>query len=394
MNMNTRTRAALAFLVLSAGVAFAGDDGVTDKTITIGQAAALKGAAEALGTGMQTGLNAFFTDINAKGGVNGRTFELKSINDGYEPEKSVQATKMLIEKTKVFAMIGGVGTPTAKAVVPVCTDAKVPFIAPFTGAELLRSPFNGYVVNVRASYNQETEEIAKFLCDTKGFKNIACFYQNDAYGQAGLAGIEAALTRRKLSLTSKGTYERNTTAVQDGLKTIAGATPDAIVMIGAYKPCAEFIKAAKTTDGTKKATFCNISFVGTEALLSELGEASEGVYVSQVMPSPWDESVPLVKEYRAAMKKAGNDSAVGYVSLEGFAAGKFFAEVVSKVEGEPTREKFIATVQKVGTFDLGGFTMTFGSTDNQGSDAVYLTTFTGGKVVQVNTSNIASAGEK
>jgi branched-chain amino acid transport system substrate-binding protein len=374
--------AAAAALTLLAGVApvWAGDDGVTEKQIVLGQAAALKGPAENLGIGMQVGLNAAFAQVNGSGGVNGRAIELKSVNDGYEPEKSAQATQMLIDKSKVFAMIGAVGTPTAKVAVPICDAAKVPFIGAFTGAELLRSPFQQYVVNLRASYNQETEALAAYLVDTKGYKNVACFFQNDAFGQAGLAGIKAALERRSLSLSATGTYERNTVAIAEGLKSVAAANPDAVVMVGAYKPCAEFIKAARADAGTKNATFCNISFVGTESLLADVGAAGEGVIVSQVVPFPWDTSIPVVKEYQAAMAAANAQDRIGYVSFEGYLVGRFFAQALAKVEGDPTREKLLATIRSAGTFDLGGFTLKFGENDHQGSDSVYLTTFKGGKI--------------
>jgi ABC-type branched-subunit amino acid transport system substrate-binding protein len=376
-------------LLLSGASAVAREDGVTEKQITLGQSASLKGPAEALGRGMEAGLNAFFARVNASGGVNGRTIQLKSINDAYEPEKCAAATTMLIEKMKVFSIIGGVGTPTAKVALPICEQNKVPFIAPFTGAELLRTPFNRYAVNLRASYFQETESLARFLVDQKGFKKIACFYQNDAFGQAGLAGITAALERRSMTLSATGTFERNTIAVSDGLKTVSASTPDAIVMVGPYRPIAEFVKSARVDAGTKGASFCTISFVGTEAFLSELGANGEGVIVSQVVPSPSDTSIPVVKEYLADMEKAGSKDDIGYVSLEGYLAGKLFAQVTAKIEGEPTREKFLTTLETAGTFDLGGFTLTFGPKDHQGSEAVFLTRFAGGKVVPLTTGGSA-----
>jgi len=386
MFRNSFSFAAVCALATLAGAA---DDGVTDKTILVGQAASLKGPAEALGKGMQAGLTAYFTRINGTGGVNGRTIELNSLNDGYEPEKSAQVTAMLIEKMNVFAMIGGVGTPTAKVALPLCEQHKVPFIAPFTGAELLRSPFNPWVVNLRASYNQETEALAKHLVDSQGFKKVACMYQNDAYGQAGLAGIKAALERRGMQLVTTGTYERNTVAVTDAISTIAASKPEAIVMVGAYKPCAEFIRQSKTNEALKTAALCNISFVGTEALLADLGATSEGVVVSQVVPSPWNTSIPVVKDYQEDMKASGNAEAIGYVSLEGYLAGKMFCTVLGRVEGTPTREAFLAQLAKTTSLDLGGFVVSFGDKDHQGSDTVYLTQFANGKVEPIADSNLA-----
>lgn len=391
--MKANTLVARLGLLLTAGLAaaaWAGDDGVAKDKVLVGQACALKGPAMALGTGMQSGLNAFFNKTNAAGGVNGRKIELKTVNDGYEPEKCAAAVKALIEGDKVFLVIGGVGTPTAKVAVPVCDAAKVPFVAPFTGAELLRTPFNRNVVNFRASYFQEMEAHAMRLVDKQGVKKVACLYQNDPYGQAGLDGINKAMERRNIKLVATATYERNTVAVADALTTIAAAQPDAIIMVGAYKPCAQFIKLAKANPATKNATFCNISFVGTDALLQELGSDSEGVVVSQVVPSPWDTSVPVVAEYQADMKAANAEADVGFVSLEGYLSGKFFCDVLKKIDGEPTREKFLATIYATKSFDLGGLKLTFGDNDNQGSDAVFMTWFKGGKCVPV--ADNATAG--
>ncbi len=365
------------------------ENGVTDSSVLLGQSCALKGPAAALGTGMQSGLEVAFGVANANGGVDGRSITLKSMNDSYEPDRCEKAVSALIEKANVFMMIGGVGTPTAKAAVPVCEKHEVPFIAPFTGAEFLRNPFKKQVVNLRASYNQEMEALAAHLVDEKGFKNIACFYQNDGYGQAGLAGINKALESRGMTLAGTGTYERNTVAVGAGLAEIAAVTPDAIVMVGAYKPCAEFIKQAKSNDATKSAVFCNISFVGTKALASELGSLGDGVIISQVVPFPWDTSVPVVNEFHTEMKKAGKGDEIGFVTLEGYLAGKFFVNALDNIDGTPTRESFLNSVQNTGTFDLGGFVLGFGPNDHQGSDNVFLTWINNGELSPLGDTAIA-----
>jgi branched-chain amino acid transport system substrate-binding protein len=355
--------------------------GVAPDKIHIGQSCALKGPAAALGSGMQAGLNAYFQRVNKQGGIDGRQIELESVNDGYEPEQCTNVTKMLIEKSDVFLLIGEIGTPTSKVALPLCTEAKVPFVAPFTGAELLRSPFNRYAVNVRASYFQETEQLAKLLVDGRGAKKVACFFQNDAFGQAGLTGITNALERRKMQLCAKGQFERNTVAVATGLADVAAGAPDVILMVGPYKPIAAFVKAARQNEATKNATFCTISFVGSMELLNELGPDSEGVIISQVVPFPWDTSVPVVADYQADMKTCGAEKSVGFTSLEGYLSAKFFCQACDAIEGAPTREGFLDTIQKTGSFDLGGFTLKFGSEDNQGSDTVWMTVFNGGKVV-------------
>ncbi len=380
MKRITWTRFLLVLIIVGmASISYA-ESGITEKEILLGQSCALTGPAEALGKGMQAGLNAYFAKINDIGGIKGRKVRLISRDDGYEPDRAIKNTRDLIEKEKVFLLIGEVGTPTSKAVVPIAEKANVPFFGPFTGAEFLRNPFKKYVVNVRGSYYQEMEKLAQYLVDTKGLKKIACFYQNDGYGQAGLSGIEIALEKRKMTLVATGTYERNTVAVKSGLLKIRKAKPDAVVMVGAYKPCAEFIKLTKKV-GMNDTVFCNISFVGTEALRKELGTQGEGCIISQVVTFPFDESVSLVKEYSAAMKKYQSKAKIGFVSLEGYMVGKLFCMVAESLPDTPDRESFISTVGTTGTFDLGGVKLKFGPKDHQGMDKVFLTIIKQGKIM-------------
>ncbi|MBN1912230.1 MAG: ABC transporter substrate-binding protein [Pirellulales bacterium] len=348
------------------------ENGVTNDQIVLGQSCALTGPAEALGTGMAAGLNACFEEANAAGGINGRKIKLITKDDGYEPNRAIENVRQLIDKDHVFALIGEVGTPTSKAVVPIAEEAGVPFFGPFTGAEFLRNPYRKFVVNVRGSYFQEMEKLVEYLVDKQGLKNIACFYQNDGYGQAGLEGLEKALTKRSMKLVAMGTYERNTLAVKGAVLKIRKAKPDAIVMVGAYKPCAEFIKLAKKT-GMKDTTYCNISFVGTEALRDALGKDGEGCIISQVVHFPWDKSVSLVDQYQNAMKTYQPKAKLGFVSLEGYMVGKLFCKAMEKVTGDPSRDGLIAALDNTGAFDLGGVTLEFGPDDHQGMDEVFLT---------------------
>ena len=353
------------------------ESGVSATQITLGQSCALTGPASALGTGMRTGLEACFAH---EGAIAGRTIQLITLDDGYEPERAIKNTRQLIDEDAVFALIGEVGTPTSKAVVPIAEEGGVPFFGPFTGAEFLRAEDKSLIVNIRGSYYQEMEKLAAHLVDAKGLKNIACFYQNDGYGQAGLKGIELALERRGLTLSATGTYERNTVAVKSGLLKIRSAAPEAVIMVGAYKPCAEFIKLAKKSKMTD-TVYCNISFVGTKALCSELGDAGEGCIISQVVRFPWDTEVPLVKEYQAAMKEHKPKDEIGFVSLEGYMVGKVFCMALREVEGDLTRTSFLDAINRVGKFDLGGVQMEFGPKDRQGMDEVFLTIIRDGEIV-------------
>ncbi len=268
------------------GLAHAGEVGVSSDTILFGQAAALEGPSSALGQGVRQGILAAFAEINAKGGVHGRRLALISRDDGYDPDRSAAQTTKLIDEDRVFALIGAVGTPTSMATVPISRARDVPFIGPFTGAEFLRAPELRNVVNIRASYSAEAEAWIKYLADDLHYKNIAIFYQDDSFGRDGLTGVKAALERRGLELSAEGTFERNTRAVGAALRRLKRAEPDAVVMVGTYGPCAEFIKLAHKSGF--RPTFVNISFVGAIALARELGSEGDGVIVSQVVPFPWE----------------------------------------------------------------------------------------------------------
>lgn len=361
---------ALAALLATAFPASA-EDGVSADKIVFGQATALEGPASALGQGMKMGLEAAFAEINKAGGVKGRKLELKSVDDGYEPTKSVEAVKKLLEEDKVFAIAGAVGTPTSAATQPIATAAGAPFIGAFTGAEFLREPYKPLVMNIRASYFQETEAMVEHLTKDLGASKIAIMYQDDAFGQAGLAGVRKALEKRQMQLAGEGTFERNTVAVKAALLAIKKAEPQAVIMISPYKPAAEFIKLAKQIK--LDATFVNISFVGSDALAKELGPAGAGVVITQVVPFPKDAAIPVVGRYQASLKASAPDAQPGFVSLEGYLVGRAIIAALEKVNGEPTRKALIEAVQKAGTFDLGGFKLAYSDSSNRGSDHVFLT---------------------
>lgn len=344
----------------------------SNQRILFGQTAAIGGPASALGTGMRCGISATFKEQNDKGGIKGFTLELLTLDDGYEPEQAVANAKRLVNNKDGFALIGGVGTPTANALEPITSQAKVPFIAPFTGAQFLRDSYKRYVINTRASYWQETEAWVAYAVEKLGYKKFSILYQDDSYGRAGLSGIERALQKRNLTPLSEGAYKRNTTAIKMALLNIMKKDPEMVFMVGAYKPCAAFIKLAKERKST--AQFVNISFVGTEAILDELGPQGEGVIISQVVPFPFDETSPLIQAYKKAMETQGAGDKVGFVSLEGYIAGRLVIEVLKETDPKNlTREAFIDKFIALKDFDIDGLKPSFGKDDNQGSNNVFLT---------------------
>jgi branched-chain amino acid transport system substrate-binding protein len=361
----------IASLVLVSASPVPAEDGVTIDAIVLGQAAVLSGPAAALGQGMKTGMQAAFEEINKRGGIHGRKLKLVSVDDGYEPEKSIVGTKKLIEEDKVFALIGAVGTPTSAATQPIATAAKVPFVGAFTGAGFLRDTKLENVINVRASYDAETEAWVRHLTEDLKIKKIAIFYQDDAFGRAGLSGLKKAMEKRNLSIVAEGTYERNTLAVKTALLNIKKEEPEAVVMVGAYKPSAEFIKLSRKI--SFDPVFVNISFVGASALANELGEDGKGVIVTQVVPFPWDSSIKVIADYHAALKTSEDKAEPEFVSLEGYLVGRLAIAALEKAGPNPTREGFLKAIKDTGTFDFGGLSMTFGPNDNEGLDQVFMT---------------------
>jgi len=351
------------------GASLAAAQGVTADSILIGQSAALSGPAQALGQQMKAGIEAYFSAVNSKGGVNGRKLVLKTLDDGYEPDKAKANTTELIEKERVLALLGYVGTPTSNAALPIFTQAKVPFIGAFTGAQSLREPFNRYVFNVRASYFDETESIVDHLARS-GLSKIAVFYQNDAYGQAGLAGVERAMKKRGLAISATATVERNTVDVKKAAETLAKGGHQAVVLISAYKSCAAFIREMKRQDAT--AQFWNVSFVGSKALAEELGPEGRGVQISQVVPFPWGTSIGVVKEYQRVISPDGQDI-YNFSSLEGYLAAKVLVEGLKRAGKTPSREKLVEGLESMGKVDLGGFTVNYSPDNHNGSHFVDLT---------------------
>jgi ABC-type branched-subunit amino acid transport system substrate-binding protein len=269
----------------------------------------------------------------------------------------------------VFALLGYVGTPTGTEHVKVTTAAKVPLVGMFTGAEVLRVPFNRYVFHVRASYYDETEKIVEQIVSIGG-KNIAVFYQNDNYGQAGLTGTEIATKKRGMKISALGTVERNTVDVAAAVKAINAAKPDAVVMVSAYTSCAAFIREMKKAGSA--ATFYNVSFVGSKALADELGKDGVGVAISQVVPFPWGKAVPVVKEYQQLAKKAGYTD-YNFSAMEGFLAAKVLVEGLRRTGRNLTRDRFISTMESMSDVDLGGFYVGYSPTNRAGSKFVDLT---------------------
>ena len=321
---------------------------------------------------MRLGITAAFEEVNRAGGIHGRRLRLTTLDDRYEPEAAIANTSRLIDEKQVFALIGAVGTPTSKAAEPLATEAGAPYVGAFTGAEFLRDVRKRpTVINVRASYYQETEEMVERLTRDLGMKRIAILYQDDSYGRAGLSGTRRALQRRGMTLAAEATYPRNTRAVKTAVLDLTLGNPEAVIIVGAYQPVATFIKWCRRLGFNP--VFVNISFVGSSALAKALGPSGKHVIVTQVVPFPHDRRIPVVAQYHEALRAVAPSATPGFVSLEGYLTGRVAVEALRRAGPDPTRKGFIAALQEAGTLDLGGFMLLYGESDNQGSDRVYLT---------------------
>ncbi len=373
--------------------------GISDQRVLFGQSAAFSGPAQELGRNMRLGIEAAFHEVNQRGGVHGRQLEVLSLDDSYEPDAAIANTKQLIEEEQVFALIGAVGTPTSRSAAPVAAEAGIPYIAPFTGAGLLRGTEWNNIINLRASYNQETEEMVARLTEDLGIDRIAVMYQDDSFGRAGYRGARLALDRRGMEPVAIGLYPRNTTAVKAALLDLREGNPDAVILVGAYKPIATLIAWAR--DIGMDPIFMTVSFVGSNALAGELGPDGAGVFVTQVVPFPTDgsppvvvtrntlavpsltlqplqtsDNPPIVDAYLNALSDFAPAAVPGFVSLEGYLAGRLAVTGLEACGQEVDRTCFLNSllgIDQAVSIDLDGFSLNYASGDNQGSDAIFLT---------------------
>ncbi len=308
------------------------------------------------------------------------------MDDGYDPARCLYNTQQLILEEKVFSLFCYVGTPTTVRIIPLVNEAQIPLVGMFTGANRLRDPVNRYLINIRASYYQETRAAVDLIVKEKKILRVAVFYQYDEYGFDGLRGTELALKQYGLVPVAKGSYVRGTLDVEKGLEKIAGSDAQAVVMIGTYASCAKFIRLAKGQHFTP--LFYNVSFVGSKELARLLGDLGEGVMVTQVVPPPISngrkKSLPGVKEYLLLLQRYYPESRPSFVGLEGYLNARILVEGLRRSGRDITREKFIQAVESISDFDLGiENPISFGRDDHQGLDRVHYTKIEQGELVLI-----------
>ncbi|MEW6521725.1 MAG: ABC transporter substrate-binding protein [Thermodesulfobacteriota bacterium] len=340
----------------------------------------LTGHASYLGIGIVTGMNAYFKHVNSQGGIHGRIIRCLAYDDDYNPPLMISNVRRLIDKDRVFALIGLVGTPTTLTIVEQCEQQKIPLLFPFTGAIELRQPVRNYVLNLRPSYWDEGAAAVDYFIK-QGKRRIAVFYQNDAYGLNGRNGVERRLIKYDLALAAEASYIRGVSDVKTQVQKIKKSAPDVVVMIGTADPCAAFILEA-LRQGMQDVLFSNVSFVGAHELAKRLSDCRATVFVTQVFPSIADTSLPAVMEYRQLMQTFFPATQPDQVSLEGFLNAKLFVEALQRSGVDPDRDSLVKTIEDMHEFDIGiGEKVNFSRMDHQGLDKIYLTRIIDGKII-------------
>ncbi len=365
--MTSLTQKTIGALVLAAaGLAQAAD-------ITIAQVAPLSGVLASTGKQMVLGGKIYFDHINAKGGVNGQKIKVLVSDDAYKVDETVRLTKEMLAKPEVVALFGFAGTANIGKLLSdkVLDEGGAALVAPYSGGEPLRSPFNPWIYHVRAGYADEAEHMVQQLT-TLGMNRIAVMYQDDGFGKAGLAGVETAMTKRKLKLVTTAGYERNTDKVDDAVKKIKAADPQAIIMISINKPTAAFAKQYRESGGG--AQLLNISVVDPAEIVKLAGlKSAHGLGISQVVPYPYMANLPVIREYQELLKKYAPDEQINYTSFEEFLGAKVLVEGLRRAGPNPTRAKVAKALESMSSFDLGGITVNYSPTNRVGSHYVEVT---------------------
>jgi ABC-type branched-subunit amino acid transport system substrate-binding protein len=372
--------------------------GITLNDVRIGMSAAFRGTAAGLGTEFYRGAQAYYNDVNGKGGVHGRAISVVALDDGYEPIPCVKNTIRLLEKDPVFLLSNYVGTPTLTRALPVIkryAETQVVLVGNFTGAQPQReTPYAEHVFNIRASYRQEMMALVDRFWQL-GARKFGVYYQIDAYGRSGTDGVARGLAQRGVRLAAEATYPRGAKFTDDmtpAVSALRRAGVDVVLCTGAYQGCGAFVRTAR--DAGWMVPISNLSFVGSDAMLALLVKQGKAVgrdYTralvnSQVVPSYDDLSLPAVAEYRLLMDRhnppvpeALRDpnyaiQRYSFISLEGFVNAKVIVEALQRTGPQPTRLAFRQALESLRGFDLGiGAALTFGPDRHQGLDSVYFT---------------------
>ena len=367
--------------------------GVTVDEIRLGSSLALSGHASFLGTQTLHGALCYIRSVNEARGVHGRSIQVIAYDDGYDPPRCLENTQKLIVEDNVFGLFCYVGTPTSVKIMPLVQEARLPLVGLFTGAQILRNPFQRYIINIRASYYQETGAVVDELVESLGLKKFAVFYQYDDYGFDGLTGTQIALKKYGLTPVATGSYRRGSIEVEQALEQILPSGAEVVIMIGTYDPCAKFIRLARSR-GFHPIFHC-LSFVGGDELAKKLGREGEGVIITQVVPPPTETLLlDAAAEYTKLLAHYYPEDKPNYVGFEGYLNARVMVEGLKRAGPDLTRENFINAIETIENYSLGiANPLNFNAQDHQGLEKVYFTQIRGGKLELVTKPSLMKKGE-
>lgn len=358
-------------LVLCSGLQIAGAQtgpGVTDSEILIGQSCQLSGPLAALSSEVRQGASLYFDHVNANGGIRGRKIKVIALDDAYDPKKAAENTRTLIDQEKVLALFQYAGTPPALAAVPIAEETGVPFITPFTGSDALRKKFSPYVFNIKAGYSAELETMVKQLA-TIGVTKVAVAYLNNPFGTDGLATVEKAAAASGVTLVAQAPVEVDRSKIDLAVEKISKVSPQAIIVVSAGKPSIDFVDAYLKAG--HRSTFYMLSVISNSQLVAALGERARGIVVSQVVPSPWNQGIPVSREFQALARKQGIQEFT-FSHMEGFVSAKFLVEGLKRAGNKPTRESLVRGLETMAKVDLGGYIVELSPTQHSSGRSVDL----------------------
>jgi branched-chain amino acid transport system substrate-binding protein len=356
------------------------DHSVDQNEIRIGMVNAQTGISNHIGLEFKQGYLAYFLRVNREGGIYGRQIRSVDFDDHYEPLETIFYTERLINTNRVFALVGYVGTANSITALSMINEAGLIFLGPMTGAESLRHPVLPLVFNVRASYAEEIESLVAYLVNDLGLKKIAVVRQNDSFGDDGFKGLTLSLQSRHLEPVTDCKFVRNSVDMQPALDQIVSTRPDAVIIMGTLRPIVSLLERAKSTE-LRHTRFCTLSTVSADTLIKAAGPTSEGMILSQVVPSPEDISIPLVRSFQGDMRASGANN-FSHVSLEGYVGAMLLVDGIRRAGPDLTEQRCVDALNHT-DLDLKPLRIVWNINEHSGSHAVFLTQIKDGKLESI-----------
>ena len=361
-------------LCLATGAVAQAETGVTDSTILVGQSAVFTGPVAATGNNYRRGIELYFEQVNKAGGVLGRKLQLTALDDGYDPKRTAENTKTLIEQNKVFALIGYVATANLIAAMPIAEEAKVPLFAPLVGTTSIRLKHNRYLFHVRASYKAELARITQQLA-VVGADKVAVVYQDSVFGKSNLETLLELSKASKLQVVATLPMAITAQSASDIADKLKQAAPNVIIMIMAGTMSEVLIRDVRNAGIGSPLYTISVGLADAKASATRLNGALRGVITASIVPSPTLERYGIVKEYRKAVGASAGEGD-NYTVLEGYIVGKVFVEGLRRAGRNLTRESFISALEAAGSLDVGDFRVEYGPANHNGSGFVELEMYT------------------